>query len=592
MMRNSGIFCSGQFCVAVLAVFFALVLLPGCGPSTPTVQSDDQHDGPTDSSATDSGTTDSGTTDGGPSAEPSTRLKFEEMTAAAGVAFTPQSGASGGFYSIVETLGCGVAILDYNGDGRMDIFFTGGGQLHKDETITGVQPALYRNDGGWKFTDVTKEAGLAKAPFYSHGAAAADYNADGHTDLLITGYGGLLLYRNNGDGAFTEVTEQAGLTSKLWSTSAAWGDFNADGFLDVYIVNYLDWSFEKNHPCGSAGVQDVCPPGNYEPQDDILYLGSKDGTFTNGSKQAGLAAGGKGLGVVASDLDLDGDLDIYVANDTTPNRLYRNDGAGKFTETGLISGAGLSERGESDGSMGVDVGDYNQDGLPDIWVANYENQSFALYKNVGDCIFQHQSKPTRIAATRGVYVGFGTVFIDADRDGDEDIFAANGHVMRHSKNSPFEQVPLLFENHDGQHFKNVGQSSGGYFAAKHVGRGVARVDLDNDGRQDLVISHSDQPVAVLRNTSGDKGHWLLVQLEPAGGVAIGARVTVSTANTTQTKQLSGGGSYLSSNAPRIFFGLNNASTIEKLTVTWPSGSVQEHKSLPVDQIFTLKESKK
>lgn len=524
----------------------------------------------------------------------STRIRFDEVTEAAGITMTPRNGKEAGHRSILETLGTGVAIFDYDGDDDLDLFFPGGGLLHTDKRIEGLMPQLYRNDGDWRFTNVTRAAGFDKVPFYSHASVAADYDNDGHADLLVTGYRGILLYRNRGDQTFEEVGAASGLKGDRWSTSAAWGDFNADGILDLYVVNYVDWSFQNHRKCGrSKSTVDVCPPGDFEALSDRIYFGEPGGIFRDGTKEAGLKPGGKGLGVVASDVDLDGDLDIYVANDTTPNFLYRNNGNGKFDEIGIVSGTGLNELGEADGSMGVDAADYDLDGLPDLWVANYENQSFALYRNLGNCVFQHQSKSTGISATRGIYVGFGTLFFDADRDGDEDIFATNGHVMYHSQNSPYRQVPLLFENLKGKRFSNVGRHAGKYFVTPHVGRGAGSGDLDGDGRLDLVVTHSNEVVSLLKNTSLDRHYWLQLKLvgETSNRDAVGARIQIQSGGKNQTREVKAGSSYLSNCDKRVYFGLGKEDTIDLINIRWPSGKTTQLKSVKANQSITVREAR-
>ena len=362
-----------------------------------------------------------------------TSARFIDVTLQSGVTFTYRNGQEADNAAIVESLGGGVALVDYDGDGDMDLFFPGGGEFGPDQQIHGRPSALFRNDGGWRFTEVTQLAGVSRAPYYSHGIAAGDFDSDGFPDLLVTGYGGLQLFQNQGDGTFQEVSASAGLNDRLWSSSAAWGDFNGDGHLDLYVTHYVNWSF-KNHPyCAGPkkGQREVCPPREYQPLPDTLYTSNGDGTFRDVSREVGLRVEGeglgKGLGVLLADVDVDGDLDIYVANDTVPNFLYRNNGQGHFDEVGLMSGTSLSESGTSDGSMGVDLGDFNLDGLPDLWVANYERESFALYRNEGNCNFQHVSQSVGLTDVGGVYVGWGTVFFDFDRDGDEDVFVSNGH---------------------------------------------------------------------------------------------------------------------------------------------------------------------
>jgi len=468
----------------------------------------------------------------------------------------------------------------------------GGGMYSPKPEPIGLPMGLFRNRGAGGFVDVSSQSAATNCEFYSHGINVGDVDSDGFPDLLISGYHGLLLYRNQGDGTFRDDTADSGLASTRWSTSTAWGDANGDGVLDLYVANYVDWSFQKHPSCQVQGHRDICPPKEFEAQSDVFYFGNGDGTFRDGTAEAGLVQGGKGLGVVAADLDVDGDLDYYVANDTTPNFLYRNDGHGRFQEVALLSGTAFGETGEAEGSMGVDVGDYNNDGLPDLWVANFENQSFALYRNEGDCHFHHVSAITGITAVGSLFVGFGTVFFDFDADGDEDLFATNGHVMNRPSNAPLLQKPLLFENQQGKRFVNVADGAGEYMRSEHLGRGVASGDLDQDGATDLVVSHTNQPVAILKNETLDRGSWLRVNLigVRAHRDAVGARVTISVGGQKYTRQVKGGSSYLSSPAPELLFGLAKASTIESIEVAWPGGSKQTVVPPAINSAITILES--
>ena len=521
-----------------------------------------------------------------------TTARFRDVAETSGVRFTPRNGQAAGHRAILESLGTGVALLDFDQDGLLDIFLPGGGEFSPKPEPVGLPSALFRNQGELHFIAVTASAGVGPCPFYSHGACVGDVDSDGFPDLLITGYRGLLLYRNQGDGTFGDETTAAQLSLRSWSTSAAWGDVNGDGILDLYLANYVDWSFENHPACMVQRKPEICAPKAFAPLSDSLYVGNGDGTFREATLEAGLVAGGKGLGLLAADLDLDGDLDFYVANDTTPNFLYRNDGQGRFTEIGLLSGTAFGETGEAEGSMGTDLGDFNGDGLPDIWVANYENQSFALYRNEGDCRFQHVSGVTGITAVGAVYVGFGTTFLDFDLDGDEDLFASNGHVMNHPANSPLLQQPLLFENLAGKRFRNVAGTTGAYMATPHLGRGVAGGDLDRDGLPDLVVSHTNEPVAVLRNESPLHGAWLQISL--IGVVshrdAVGARVTVVANGRSFTRQIKGGSSYLSSSAKEMLFGLGAVEAVESIEVVWPKGKTQRCLPPPINSALTIREA--
>jgi hypothetical protein len=530
-----------------------------------------------------------------------TLARFVDVTETSGVRFQYRDGQEAGHYAILESLGGGVALFDYDGDGALDVFLPGGGKYGPEKEILGLPGALYRNRGEISFVEVTLPAGVRDAPYYSHGAAVADYDNDGFPDFLVTGYGGLLLFHNRGDGTFVEVARAAGLTDPLWSSSAAWGDLDGDGVLDLFVAHYVNWSFD-NHPfCGGGkeAQRDVCPPKRFEGLPDVLYFGLGDGTFRDGSQEAGIMPVGKppelsmfdcdkGLGVLLGDVDLDGDLDIYVANDTVPKFLYRNRGNGTFDEVGSQSGAALSDMATADGSMGLDMADFNLDGLPDLWVANYERESLALYRNEGDCQFLHVSRSTGVTAVGSLFVSFGTLFLDFDRDGDEDIFVTNGHVIRYPINAPLKQLPLLFENRGGR-FVNVAPRAGECLSVPHVGRGVAGGDIDNDGDIDLVLSPINEPATILANESPNDNHWLRVRLIGTRSQrdAVGSLLTLTTTAGRQTRQVKGGGSYLSQSEPHCFFGIPRGARIEKLSIRWPSGHIQELADLAVDRTLVV-----
>ncbi len=514
---------------------------------------------------------------------------FHEIAETAGVRFLPRNGCEAGHRSILESLGSGVGLFDYDLDGTLDILLPGGGTFSEIPSPIGLPAALFRNRGRQRFERAEREAGVVHVDFYSHGVCTGDMDSDGFFDVLMTGYRGLLLLKNCGDGTFVDATLESGLSLKSWSTSAAWGDADLDGVLDLYVVNYVDWSFDKHPTCFTSGNRDICAPKEFEPLSDILYFGNGDGTFRDVSSTAGLLPGGKGLGVVSADLDHDGDLDYYVANDSTPNFLYRNDGRGHFDEIGLVSGTAFGETGESEGSMGVDVGDYNGDGLPDICVANYENQSIALYRNEQECRFQHVSNVAGITAVGSVCVGFGILFFDFDNDGDEDLIATNGHVMNHPANASVRQCPLLFENREGRRFVNVAGSAGEYLSTPHLGRGMACGDVDGDGDVDLIISHTNEPVALLDNQSDNSSNWLGVRLigTRSHRDAIGARVTVATEHRKTTRQIKGGASYLSSSTNELKFGLGHANAVVSVEVTWPGNRCQTVMRPPINRLLTV-----
>jgi hypothetical protein len=529
------------------------------------------------------------------------------MTPQSGVAATYHNGAEADHYAILESLGGGVALLDYDGDGLLDIFIPGGGTFDgpDKQTIGGLPGKLYHNLGGWKFEDVTAKVGLDKPLFYTHGCAVADYDRDGWPDLLVTGWGRLALYHNepNGKGGrhFVDVTEKAGLLDGSWSTSAAWADLDGDGFPDLYVCHYVDWSFQHHPFCTSGGKdRDVCPPKSFAPLPHRLYRNNGDGTFTDVSKEAGLRGDGKGLGVLTVDLNGDGRPDIYVANDTTDNFLYINHSTpGKISlkETGLFAGVARDDLGAANGSMGVDAADYDGSGRPSLWVTNYEHELHALYAQQANGRFLYSTPVSGIAVLGRSYVGFGTGFLDMDNDGWEDLVIANGHVLRRPTAGNLRQRPVLLRNQGDGRFANVSGQAGDYFQEDHIGRGLAVGDLDNDGRPDLVISHLNEPAVLLRNEAvgpqGAGAHWLGVELAGRGHRDVaGARLTLEAGGRRLTRFAKGGGSYLSSADRRHLFGLGSAQQVGRLTVTWPWGETQHWDGLAGDRYWKLIEGEK
>ncbi len=380
---------------------------------------------------------------------------FRDMTAASGVQFTYRNGEEAGQYTLLEALGGGVALLDYDGDGRLDLFVTGGGSFGgPDKTAIQGRPCkLYKNLGDWKFQDVTREAGLEASWWYTYGAAVADYDRDGWPDLLVTGYGRLALFHNEPDGKdgrhFVDVSAKVGLRDEAWSTSAGWADLNGNGYADLYVCHYVDWSFDNNPICQGQipGVErDICTPDRFKPLVHALFRNEKGRSFRDVSAEHGFRATGCGLGVVLADLNDDGRPDIYVANDTNNNFLYFNRGDGKLEEKGLLAGVAVDETGKPDGSMGVDAGDYDGSGRPSLWVTNYQGEFHALYRNLGRETFYHQSRASGVTTIGQHFVGFGTGFLDVDNDGWEDLVIANGHVMHHPVGSTLKQRPVLFRN--------------------------------------------------------------------------------------------------------------------------------------------------
>ncbi|MEW4528913.1 CRTAC1 family protein [Maioricimonas sp. JC845] len=507
-----------------------------------------------------------------------TAIRFDDVTPSTGVDFTYRNGEETDQFAILESLGGGVGLCDFDRDGRLDICLPGGGLIDSELQCSGLPTGLYRQTALLQFTDVASPAHVPDPAFYTHGVAAADFDEDGFVDLLITGYRGAQLLHNLGDGTFEDVTDVAGVNDIAWSATAAWGDVNGDGLPDLYVANYVDWSEDNNPVCTGMGVpRDVCPPRQFEGLADQLFLNRGDGTFEEVSEDWKLRADGKGLGVLLADIDRDGRLDIYVCNDTVPNVLYRNLGDGQLEEQAMLAGVALNERGTPDGSMGVDLLDFNDDSLPDLWVSNYENESHALYRNQGRGLFLHVSQSTGVTAVGRLAVGWGTNAFDADHDGDEDVFVSNGHVIRFPHNAPLAQQPFLFENREGTRFVDVASEAGDYMASPHRGRGAAVGDLDGDGDLDLVVSHVNEPVSILRNETEPVGDWLQVELIGTSGSRspVGATVELQVGDRTLTRQMRSGASYASSNEPVLHFGFPEGEDVRSLTVHWPDGLEDE-----------------
>jgi enediyne biosynthesis protein E4 len=534
---------------------------------------------------------------------------FQAMTESSGINFSYRNGeeVDPPHLSILESLGGGVALIDYDGDGLLDIFLTGGGYFGgaDKKQIKGHPCKLFKNLGGWKFKDVTQEAGLDKLAggepwFYSHGCAVADYDCDGWPDLLVTGWGRIALFRNEPDGnggrRFVDRSADTGLDKGItWATSAAWADLDGDGWPDLYVCQYVNWSFANNPKFSYDGKTfDVAPPKSFDGYPHKVFR-NVQGKFVDVSSEVGLRQdmNGKGLGVLAVDVNLDHKPDIYVANDTVDNFLYVNRstrGKIRFDEEGLRAGVARDGNANANGSMGVDAFDYLGSGLPSIFVTNYEGELHALYRNVcrNDLtLFLFHTPYSGIGALGQKYVGWGTGFLDVDHHGWEDLFIANGHAIRYPTGAARRQKPVFMRN-QGVKFKDLTQRGGAYFQQAHLARGVALGDLDNDGKVDLVISHMNEPVALLRSVAPSDNHWLGVRLlNKNHSDLVGARVTLGASDRTQTRFAKGGGSYLSSPDRRFVFGLGAADRIGKLTVDWPDGTKQEWSGLKVDRYYDL-----
>jgi hypothetical protein len=525
---------------------------------------------------------------------------FKDITAASGITFRHFASPTSQKY-LPEAMGGGVALLDFDADGRLDIFFTNGAAI-ADPMPKGAAPSktdprfwdrLYRQKPDGTFEDVTERAGL-RGSGYSMGAAAADYDADGRTDLYVTSLGGGRLYRNLGEGRFEDVTARTGTGAAGWTTSAGWLDYDGDGRLDLFVARYMEWDFERGTlVCGSPALRAYCHPDNFKGAPPALFRQKPDGTFEDVSAKAGVAdPEGKGLGVAFADFDDDGRPDIFVANDNARQFLFRNRGDGTFEDVGLTAGVGYDENGKAFAGMGVDAADYDNDGRTDFFVTALSNETYPLFRNNGDGSFSYATNSTGVGQITLLYSGWGARFVDFDNDGWRDLFVAQGHVLDTiEKSSSYltHRQPALLMRNTGKGFVNT--SSGAGLERPLAARGAAFGDLDNDGDTDVVLAQADGPALLLRN-EGTRNRWIGLALAGAGRnrQALGARVTVTdTSDRRQIYEVWTAGSYLASNDPRVVVGIGAAAGVRSVEVRWPSGRVQRLANPPVDKYLTLAE---
>jgi enediyne biosynthesis protein E4 len=526
---------------------------------------------------------------------------FVDITARSGIDFRYQSSHTSRKY-LLETMGSGVALFDFDNDGRLDIFLVNGAHLD-DPTPRGSVPQksgpafwnrLYHQKSDGTFEDVTEKAGLQGAG-YGFGVAVGDYDNDGYEDLYVTAYGSNKLYHNNGNGTFSDVTQSAGVSAGGWSSSAAWVDLDGDGFLDLVVLRYLEWDFEDLW-CGlhQEGHRSYCHPDLFKPVAPIVYHNNHDGTFSEITEKIGMSKPGKGLGLSIADYDRDGRIDLFVANDSVPEFLYHSIGNGTFEEVADRAGTAVDADGHVYAGMGVDFTDYNNDGWADLMVTDLGNQGYALYKNNGDGSFSYASTDVGIRQLSLLHSGWGMRFFDFDNDGWKDLFVAQGHV-----NDLIEQThpdlhyrePMLLARNTGHGFVDISRGSGPIFGQPFVARGMALGDIDNDGRLDVLVSTNEGPVFLLHNETTTGNHWLLLKLvgRKSNRDAIGAEVKVITADRQQMATVTTTGSYLSSSDKRVHFGLGKENIVDQIEIRWPSGIRQTLKHVLADQILTIDE---
>jgi hypothetical protein len=528
--------------------------------------------------------------------------QLEDVSAKAGITFKHTSDPAKKY--IVESMSGGVILLDYDRDGWVDLYFTNAPSVEMALKGEKSRSALYHNNHDGTFTDVTTKAGVA-TPCFAMGGAVGDYDNDGWPDMYVTCFGGNVLYHNNGDGTFSDVTAKAGVADGRWSTGAAFGDYDGDGFVDLMVTNYVDFrlndlpGFGKAPNCKYRGIDVQCGPRGLKGAGDALFHNNGDGTFKDVSKQAGVddPNGYYGLGVVWSDFNNSGRPDIYIANDSTPKFLYKNEGNGKFKDIGIESGTAVSEDGSEQASMGIAIGDYLHTGRPSLFVTNFSDENNLLYRNDGDWNFNEVSFPSGTALPSLPFVKWGTAFADLDNDGWIDLIVANGHVYPQVDTLPsgagYREAKLLHLNQKNGTFCDASEQAGPALKEKRVSRGVAVGDLFNDGNLDVVISDLDGAPMVLRNHGIPNRHWVSFELAgtKSNRLALNARIKIVAGDVTQTDEVHSGGSYLSQNDLRIHFGLGTATKIERVEVAWPSGARDVMKDVSADQFYSILEGK-
>jgi hypothetical protein len=524
-------------------------------------------------------------------AQPAPAAMFEDITQRAGLDFRHTNGASSDKH-IVETMGSGGLFVDYDNDGWLDIFLVDGGSVADGKTAIRARHRLYRNRRNGTFEDVTAASRILRNGF-GMGTCAGDYDNDGWIDLYVTSAGTNALYKNSGKGTFANVAQSAGVESNELSTSCAFADIDRDGDLDLFVANYVDLSGGEKY-CGDTRVRAYCRPDVYKGAPNILYRNNGNGTFTDATRQAGVySTAGKGLGVVFGDYDEDGLPDVFVANDLVPNFLYHNEGSGKFREVGLLAGVAVASDAKARAGMGTDFGDYDGDLRLDLIVTNFELESHNMFRNLGGGLFADATAESGLNVATLPFLGFGAVFLDYDNDGDLDLAIANGHVLNNAShfraNSSHAQRNLLLRNDGGGRLREIGRLSGTGFALEKVSRALAAGDVDNDGDLDLLVTNNGQSADLLRNDSGHRNTSLVVRTvgRQSNRQGVGARLRLVVGSKAQIREVKAGSSYLSQSDLRQHFGLGGATVVDRLEIRWPSGRTDVLEKIAANSIVTV-----
>jgi len=525
-------------------------------------------------------------------------ISYVDVARQSGITFSHDNAASPEKF-LIETMGSGCGWIDYDQDGLLDLYLVNGAATPSYKPAHRLRSALYRNNGGGTFSDVTARAGVGAEGLFGMGLAVGDYDNDGFPDLFLCGYGRCILYHNNGDGTFTNVTARAGVDNTgRWASSAAWFDYDNDGRLDLVIANYVDWSPERNFYCGDRGpgMRSYCHPDDFNPQPPTLFHNNGDGTFTDVSKLSGVGLkAGNGLGVVTFDYDNNGWQDIFIANDHMPNFLFKNNRNGTFSEVGYLAGVAVSGDGQFEAGMGTDAADTTGTGAMDLIVTHLDMQLARFYQNLGDGSFDDATFRSKLSYATFHMSGFGARFFDYDNDGTRDLFMANGHVLdnieRYHADTKYAEPKLMFRNTGRGLFENVSDQLGADFLLPRVSRGAAVGDFDNDGDLDILVNNNGQAPQLLRNDGGNANHWLEILLigTKSNRDGVGARVKVTAGDLVLYDQRKGGMSYQSAQDPRLHFGLGTRTKIDSIEINWPSGMLTKLANVKADQIIAIQE---